>query len=191
MNELTAPTEPHVGEPDPTTACGLQPTRPAPTSERRSTERVPARFASLLAAGNVRAVLARLNARTRYRFTGLYRVEPPLLRSVELFDRENPSLRLAGDINTLEDTCCAIVAHSEEPFATADARADRRVTGPAARSAVISYVGVPVHTPDGDLWGTLCHFDVRPRLIPRRELPVLAWVARELLPSLVVIGGRR
>ena len=26
---------------------------------------------------------------------------------------------------------------------------------------------------DGRVWGTLCHFDVRPRLIPVAEVPVL------------------
>src|SRR5690349_7006368 len=35
-----------------------------------------------------------LNARTRYRFTGIYHAEPPLLRNLFLFDRENPSLHV-------------------------------------------------------------------------------------------------
>lgn len=38
------------------------------------------------------AALRFLNARTRFRYTGIYAIDPPTLRSIDLFDRENPSL---------------------------------------------------------------------------------------------------
>ena len=42
-----------------------------------------------------------LNARTRYRYTGLYHAEPPFLRNVQLFDRENPTLNVSGELKPL------------------------------------------------------------------------------------------
>lgn len=127
----------------------------------------------MLRSSRVVPALAYLNARTRFRFTGIYRVEPPFLRNLHLFDRENPALNVSGNVGPLEDTYCSITARSERGFATPDALADRRLEAHAARDSVISYCGIPIRMEDGRVWGTLCHFDVRPRLIPPAEVPVL------------------
>ena len=145
--------------------------------EGRELSAVVAELESLLAREGVPAVIAHLNARTRYRYTGVYRVDPPYLRNVHLHDRENPKLRLSGDINTLRDTYCAITAAGGVPFAIDDAAVDARLAGHAARCTVLSYLGVPIRAADGGAWGTLCHFDARPRVTPSGELPVLEWAA--------------
>lgn len=123
------------------------------------------------------AALAFLNARTRFRFTGIYRVDPPLLRNLHLYDRENPTLCVSGDVSRLDDTYCAIVWGEERPFATADSRTDARVAAHVARQRVQSYCGVPIRHLSGRIWGTLCHYDVRPRLLPRSEIALLELVA--------------
>jgi GAF domain-containing protein len=135
------------------------------------------------------AVLALLNARTRYRFTGVYAVDPPLLRNVDLYDRENPSLDLSGGVDSLEDTCCALVAAANAPFATRDTDADRRVQARMRRGPVVSYMGVPILGLDGRVAGTLCHYDGRPRLIPTGEAEILASIAIELGPRLLSRGS--
>ena len=122
-----------------------------------------------------------LNARTRYRFTGVYRAEAAVLRNVYLYDRENPTLNLSGDVTALEASYCSIVLATEAPFNTADASLDERLATHQARASVISYAGVPLRLPNGRAWGTLCHFDVRPRLMPPAEQIVLAAVAPALL----------
>ena len=132
------------------------------------------------------AVLATLNARTRFRFTGLYRVEQPVLRNVALFDRENPMLRGAGQCSALTDTYCNIVAANALALAVADAATDGRLIGHPARGSVLSYVGVPVRDRAGRVAGTLCHWDTRPRLAPAGELVVLERVAALLAP---VVGS--
>ena len=144
---------------------------PASASETAS------RCARILAKDGPVEALRFLNARTRFRFTGIYRVEPPVLRNVWLFDRENPTLNVSGEVCPLEETYCAIVAGSQQPFRTRDARRDDRLTAHAARECVISYCGVPIRRDDGRVWGTLCHFDVRPRLLPHAEIVVLEAVA--------------
>jgi len=128
------------------------------------------------------AALAFLNARTRYRFTGIYHADPPLLRNMFLFDRENPALRAAtGPVCPIDETYCGIVVADEAEFATGDATLDARLTAHPAREAVISYAGVPLRLASGRPWGTLCHFDVRPRLLLGRELAVLQAAAPVLM----------
>lgn len=146
-----------------------------------------AHFARLLHGRGILVALGYLNERTRYRFTGLYRAEPPLLHNVALFDRENPDLDGSGAVAKLDETYCSITRLTASPFSTDDAMHDARLTTHAARDSVLCYSGVPIRLGSGLPWGTLCHFDLRPRLLPPDELAVLAsaaplvaeWLARQ------------
>jgi GAF domain-containing protein len=158
---------------------------PVARSARAASDAGTARLDALLRHDGVRGVLAALNERTRFRFTGVYRLDPPMLRNICLFDRENPTLCLAGDINTLAETYCAITGATAHPLVIADAPTDDRVVGHAARRSVQSYVGVPVRRADGSAWGTLCHFDGRPRLAPDGEVAVLERAAALLVVVLL------
>lgn len=122
-------------------------------------------------------MLAWLNARARFRFTGLYRAAPPYLHNLYLYDRENPTLNVSGEVSRLDDTYCAIVCADDQRFATVNSGKDGRLTTHAARERVISYCGVPIRRESGVISGTLCHYDVRPRLLPRFETEVLQLVA--------------
>lgn len=130
-------------------------------------------FRAVLTSVGMCGALGFLNARTRYRFTGIYRADPPVLRNVYLFDRENPSLSLGGDVVPLDNTYCGIVAATSTPFLAVDATMDPRLSAHPARDSVVSYAGVPVRSADGRIFGTLCHFDLRPRILPLDELAVL------------------
>ena len=127
--------------------------------------------------GGIAAAVALLNGRTRFRYTGVYRAEPPDLRNVYLYDRENPTLNVSGATTPIETTYCSITCATDAPFTTSDARDDAGLANHPARESVISYGGVPLRHPGGRAWGTLCHFDVRPRLLPPLELEVLGLVA--------------
>lgn len=135
------------------------------------------RCADALHADGALAALRYLNGRTRFRYTGVYHAEPPLLRNVFLFDRENPRLNVSGEVAPLHETYCGISLVTNEPFATADAPHDERLRLHAAREVVISYSGFPIRMADGQPWGSLCHFDVRPRLLSADEQCVLAATA--------------
>ena len=142
-----------------------------------ATRRVVREVEALLRTGGAPAALAWLNARVRFRYTGLYHAAPPLLRNVHLMDRENPTLNVSGEVCPLDDTYCGITCAREASFSTTDARIDARLLDHPARHAVISYAGVPLRLANGRAWGTLCHFDLRPRLLPATELTVLDAVA--------------
>lgn len=128
--------------------------------------------ARLRAAGPL-AALAWLNARTRFRFTGLYRADPPLLRNLYLVDRENPALNLSGEVCPLDETYCAIACAREASFSTNDSRHDPELVDHPARRSIISYAGVALRLAGGRAWGTLCHYDLRPRLLAPEELVTL------------------
>ena len=130
-----------------------------------------------LTSSGVLEALKLLNARTRFRFTGVYQAEPPNLRNVSLFDRENPTLNVSGEVKLIDDSYCTFPCATAQPFSTENSATDRRLLDHAARNAVISYVGVPIRLGSGHVWGTLCHYDVRPRSLSPGELDVLETVA--------------
>lgn len=141
-----------------------------------SNDAVCAECAALISRANVRAAVAFLNGRTRFRFTGIYHVDPPHLRNVLLFDRENPDINLSGAVTSLNDTYCALT-YFDGPFETGDAQRDDRLVVHPSRDSVISYTGVPLRLANGRIWGTLCHYDVRPRILSPAERSVLQSVA--------------
>jgi GAF domain-containing protein len=154
---------------------------PAPGADRPAD--VAARCAALVAAGDVHGALARLNARTAHRFTGLYRFDGAVLRNLWLVDRDDPRVRVGPDA-PMTETYCAIVHETGESFAVADASADPRVVGHPARRSVVSYCGALVRDARGNAAGAVCHFDVRPRPVPTDEVAVLEAVAPLLAPLL-------
>lgn len=143
-----------------------------------------ATFQTRLREGGLLAALALLNHRTRFRFTGLYRVVPPQLQNVSLYDRENPTLNVSGAVCGLAETYCASVYESGRPLRIGDATADARLRAHPNRESIQSYAGVPIRGRGGDVVGTLCHFDGRPRITPSGELAVLQEAAALLVPWL-------
>ena len=133
-------------------------------------------FTARLAIG-LASALGYLNARTRHRYTGVYRFDHPMLRCVALFDRENPTLQTGCDV-PMEETYCSLVGARSAPFATPDAEHDDELVAHPARLSVLAYCGVPLIGGAGDCIGTLCHFDDRPRLVPHGEIPLLNAAAR-------------
>lgn len=157
---------------------------------RADSSSIVERVSAFLRRADVDAALRFLNARTRFRFTGVFQVEPPTLRNIRLVDRENPTLNVSGAVADLDIGYCGIACATLVPFQTADAREDPRLQSHPARNSMISYAGVPIRMANGVAWGTLCHYDVRPRLIPPDELSILlaaaplfaAWVTQQITP---------
>jgi hypothetical protein len=124
----------------------------------------------LLVAGRmagVHGMLGCLNARARYRFTGIYPlVQRGVTRMAYLYDRELP-----GPANTDDPDfariALAIVAAERPSGAATEVR---RLT------TIEAGVGAMLLSGDGLPWGVLCHFDLRLRAAPPTELPVLKFL---------------
>ena len=140
--------------------------------------------AGILSTAGPHAVLAYLNSRTRFRFSAIYRADPPLLHNVYLFDRENPGLNLGGDVARIDDTYCSFVCADGRPFDTPNAPKDVRLVAHVSRDRVLSYCGAAIRRESGVIWGTLCHYDVRPRVMHASESEVLEVVASVLAGGL-------
>ena len=106
-------------------------------------------------------VLKALNATTSYRFTGIYRFDDRWVRSVWLYDRENPDIQFGSDV-LWDDSYCRLTATEGDACEIVNALDDTRLMMHAARERVQSYVAVLLRTPDKGAFGTLCHYDVCP-----------------------------
>lgn len=151
-------------------------------TETRIAEAIDA-FEEVLESEGVHAALRFLNARAPHRFTGVYRFEPPVLRNVRLFDRENPTLEIGEEV-AVRESYCSITGAGAEPFSTDDSLSDERLADHPARSSTRSYCGVPLLDSSGAAVGTLCHFDVRPRETPHPEIALMRAAAPALLRAL-------
>lgn len=158
------------------TAAGERRVRGSRALERRVVDR--------LTHGSLHEVLALLNARTRFRFTGAYRIELPTLHNLALFDRENPGVHRGGGDSPLAQSYCALVYDGGAPAVVGGGSRGGRA-GVAAPAGILSYVGVPLRDGGGRVIGTLCHFDSRPRLLAASELAVLVHLAPHLAPHVV------
>lgn len=155
---------------------------------RESLDIAATRTCEVLRDQGLHATLGYLNARTRHRYTGVYLLDPPLLRSLCLFDRENPSV-LQGADTPMEETYCSLVVAGAAPYATADAEHEPRLAAHPARSSVLAYCGVPLSTEGSGCFGTLCHFDLRPRLVPVEELSLLQRLAPLIAEEALRVNG--
>ena len=122
-------------------------------------QEVLAPFERALRAHDLFAALRVLNGTTRYRFTGVYCFEPGLVRSVVLYDRENPNLRRGEDVPWF-DSYCMLTAENGAECEIQNSLIDARLTVHAARLKVLSYCAVLLRAPSGEELGTLCHYDV-------------------------------
>ena len=135
-----------------------------------------AHFAAHLEADGLHTALGYLNSRTRFRYTGAYRFAPPLLCSIEIYDRENPTLSLCAEVD-MQTTYCSIVGLRHEPLAVDNAEHDARVNAHPAREQYAAYCGVPLRGPSGQPFGTICHYDPRPRIGSSEQIKLLERVA--------------
>lgn len=119
----------------------------------------------------LRAALRYLNSRTPHRFTGVYRYDGDMLRNVALFDRSEPEKQRGSDI-PMADAYCANVGRNREPLEFADARGDGRFSY-LPESPVVCYSGVLISSPEGEPYGTLCHYDIRHCEVRTSDVPLL------------------
>jgi GAF domain-containing protein len=139
----------------------IMPLRPLDASQSEQLALIAKAFAPALQQNDLYDLLQYLNARTDYRFTGVYRFEPGWVISIALFDRKAPHVRVGVDVKMKESYCW--LTGLGGMYEIEDASEDARLDGHAAREAVRSYVAVLLRDRAGTPWGTLCHFDFAPR----------------------------
>lgn len=86
---------------------------------------------------------------------------------------------------------CQFVVDREEAFTVEDAREDARVPqGLVGRHAVVAYLGTPIRL-DGEVLGSLCVIDSRPRIFEARHLERLEELARRVDRRLIELTSTK
>jgi GAF domain-containing protein len=124
----------------------------------------------------LRGLVIHLNGLTQYRFTSLYRFDKDQLQNLCFYDRESPAQHSTPSIPVMA-SYCVFVRDSAQPFHTPDSLQDECLTGHPKQQAVRSYCGVPLVGEDGRMLGTICHFDLVPRVRGVHDLELLEAVA--------------
>lgn len=155
------------------------------TSDRRPRAASPgaspaSELGAILCANGACAALAYLNARTRFRFTGVYRADGPAMRGQWLFDRENPTLTLSADAYASDVTRGTLAQFGRATALGGTTAPLRRHTTDDDSAVAISYVGLLLCTALPGRWAVLCHFDFRPRLLSANERAIFEGGARVL-----------
>jgi GAF domain-containing protein len=139
-------------------------------------------FLAEIEMGGIEAGLRFLNARTAYRYTGVYRLEGAMMRNIYLYDRLGESVSKFEKV-PLGDSFCQFVM-AEGGFCTSDSSRDERLLEHTYRGVLNAYFGLPLSRKPGTLYGTLCHFDFKPVVIDDREIEFLQSVTPWLMDYL-------
>lgn len=142
------------------------PTKPVRVSHRAE---VKAQLRTVLLRDGLRDALIFLNGLTAFRFTALYRFDDDTLHNLCFYDRDNPTVNSSPDIPVLA-SYCVFVRELKEKFATADSLRDERVRDHPKQRVVHAYCGVPLVDRMGNMFGTICHFNIEPT--PTREADI-------------------
>lgn len=137
-------------------------------------------FKGLLDADGLRYALYSLLRLTDYRYLSVFRFEAGSIRSLAHVDREDLSVLETGAAPESASYCC-YVRTEDGPFVVVDAAVDPRVDGHAKQQDLRAYCGLPIIGADGQLLGTLCHYDAVPRDPAQLNAELLTLVVGEIV----------
>lgn len=132
--------------------------------------------------GGLHGALRYLNARTTFRYTAVYRLDGQMMRNIHLYDRQGENPTSLCEV-PLGDSFCQFVLR-DNGFNTVNSANDARLLGHPYQGVMNSYFGLPLSRKPGTIYGTLCHFDVEPMMIPDGEIPLLEAVSPVLMDQL-------
>lgn len=138
--------------------------------------------AALLASG-VFAGLQALNAGVPHRYSGIFKLDGDFLRNTHIFDKLGEATPEGLETVVLKDSFCQIVLR-DGFFLTSNTGKDHRLDYSPYQNIVLSYHGVPILGNSGELFGTLCHFDMAEQQISDEEFMCLQEAGRMFAPLL-------
>ncbi len=118
-------------------------------------------FKAILTHEGVRPALAYLRSLSDFRYIAVFRSQGDKATAAVFFDRDNPDVLRTDEVPFCA-TYCHLACQTRALFSTTDSVLDPRLDAHPARLAVRAYWGLPIITPEGDMQGTLCLYDVVP-----------------------------
>jgi hypothetical protein len=131
------------------------------------------------------AGMSYLNGVSPYRYSAVFRFDGGMLRNVCLVDRQQPQVRDCPEMPVTE-SYCVYVRDTGGEFGVEHAHMDCRVIGHPKAGRFQSYYGVPLLADDGQLVGTVCHFDEAPVTLE----PAISVVLNEIAPFVTDLVSR-
>lgn len=141
-----------------------------------------AQFRSALESGGLHSGLQFLNARTDYRYTAIYKLDGQMMRNISLYDRQGETTAKLVEVPLGESFCQFVMA--ENGFITSNSAEDARLVEHAYRGILNAYFGLPLSREPGTIYGTFCHFDFEPKVIPDSEIRLLEALTPVLMDHL-------
>ena len=123
-----------------------------------------------------------LNGRTTFRCTAICRLDGQMMRNIHLYDRQGENPTSLCEV-PLVDSFCQFVLR-DNGFNTVNSADDARLMGHPYQGVMNSSFGLPLSRKPGTIYGTLCHFDVEPMMIPDSEIPSPEAVSPVLMDQL-------
>ena len=120
-----------------------------------------------------------LNQRVVHRFTAVFKLDGAVMRNIAIVDKRREVVPDSFKEIPFEDSFCQFVLR-DGSFITENSQGDKRLDAHVYQGVLNSYVGLPLTTSSGDLFGTLCHFDFPPVDLSDEEFQFLNEVVKVL-----------
>lgn len=127
------------------------------------------------------AGLSVLNQRVPHRFTAVFKFDGAMMRNVAIIDKHGEVVPESIKVIPFENSFCQFVLR-DGSFTTHDSAVDDRLQGHVYKGVLNTYVGLPISKNNGELFGTLCHFDFAPLDLPESEFQFLNQAVKVLPP---------
>lgn len=129
----------------------------------------------------LQAGLSVLNQHVSHRFTAVFKLDGANMRNVAIVDKLGEVVPESFKVIPFEDSFCQFDLR-DGSFTTHDSAVDDRLQGHVYKGVLNTYVGLPISKNNGELFGTLCHFDFPPLGLPESEFQFLNQAVKVLPP---------
>lgn len=128
----------------------------------------------------LKSTLARVAEATGCRYTSLFRFEQNELVSVWTFDRSDDAVDSFPLQTPIDASYCVLVKEARTVVVIENALTDQRAANHPKQHDLATYVGAPIFSADGTMFGTLCSYDAAPRSINDQAKATLTEAAQVL-----------
>lgn len=138
-----------------------------------------ANFHDVLVKGGLKAGVEFLNQRVPHRFSSVYRLHHDQLHRIAFIDKLGSTGAELANV-ALKDSFCEIAVQEGALVVAPDIKADKRFQDFPNPILLGSYVGLPLASRPGELFGTFCHADQQRHPLSDAEFVFLGEAAKVL-----------
>lgn len=114
---------------------------------------------NLLTRHGLRPAIVFLNGLTAFRYTAVFRFDDEISKTVCFFDREDLKADVLPEM-PIVTSYCVYVRDLRSAFSLPDSMTEVLVAAHPMRDRIHAYCGAPLLDAEGDVVGSICHFNV-------------------------------